>query len=203
VILGYAEALSDGKLKPDREMYSVIHTEALHLSHLIDDLKVLSLADAGELPLNMQPVEPGKLIRRAAETYQMQAEQKQVSILTDIAADLPEIRVDVERMAQVLGNLMSNALRYTPAGGSIRLSAQREQSSVVLGIADSGSGIAEEDLPYIFERSFRGDKARQQQSGETGLGLAIVKSLVEAQGGRIEVKSSPGQGAQFALIFPV
>lgn len=202
VILGYTEALSDGKLKPDSEMYSVIHTEALHLSHLIDDLKVLSLADAGELPLNIQPVEPGKLMRRAAETYQMQSEQKQVSILTELAADLPEIRVDVERMAQVLGNLMSNALRYTPAGGSIRLSAQREQSTVVLGIADSGSGIAEEDLPYIFERSFHGDKARQQQSGETGLGLAIVKSLVEAQGGRVEVKSAPGQGAQFLLFFP-
>jgi signal transduction histidine kinase len=202
VILGYTEALSDSKLKPDPEMFSIMHTEAQHLSRLIDDLKVLSLADAGELPLNVQGIEPGVLIKRAAETYRVQAEQKGIKISVESSPDLPLIEVDVDRMAQVLGNLMSNSLRYTPTGGEIVLTAA-SVGDVELSISDNGEGIHPDDLPYIFERSFRSDKARRRQNGETGLGLAIVKSLVEAQGGRITVESTLGKGTQFKCHFPV
>jgi len=114
---------------------------------------------------------------------------------------LPQIEVDVERMAQVLNNLMSNALRYTPEGGRITLTAEPDNGGVRLLVADSGSGITADDLPFIFERSFRGDKARRLLNGETGLGLAIVKSLVEAQGGKISVESEPGKGTRFTICF--
>jgi two-component system sensor histidine kinase BaeS len=199
VIMGYTEALSDGKLNASPEMYTVMHTEALHLSHLIDDLKTLSLADAGELPLMPQTIGSGELLKRTASAHQVEAEKKNIQLSVDIAPDLPPIQVDVERMAQVLGNLVSNALRYTPAGGGIDLSASAQNGSVFLRVADTGTGIAPEDLPFVFERSFRGDKARTQPNGETGLGLAIAKSLVEAQGGTIEVESTPGQGTAFTI----
>jgi len=104
-------------------------------------------------------------------------------------------------MAQVLGNLVSNALRYTPAGGEILLKAEQSEGKVKLIIIDTGTGIAAEDLPFIFERSYRGDKARQQREGETGLGLAIAKSLVEAQGGALDVESQVGAGTRFTLSF--
>lgn len=203
VILGYTEALADGKLNPDAEMLTVIHNEALHLSRLIDDLKVISLADAGELSLNLQLIDPHIILRRAAEAYRIQAEQKQITIRLDLPPEAPPIRVDVDRMAQVLGNLMSNALRYTPPGGEITLAVEVLAREVALLVADTGKGIPPEDLPYIFERAFRGDKARARENGETGLGLAIVKSLVEAQGGRVSVQSAPGAGTQFRCVFPI
>jgi signal transduction histidine kinase len=201
VMMGYTEALSDGKLEANPETFRVMHTEALHLSHLVDDLKTLSLADARELPLNSQKVSPGDLLSRAESAYRVQAERNEISIQVEITPDLPAIEVDVERMAQVLGNLMSNALRYTPAGGEIRLKAEQSQGKVTLSITDTGAGIAAEDLPYVFERSYRGDKARQQGEGETGLGLAIAKSLVEAQGGSVSVESQLGTGTRFTLTF--
>jgi len=212
VILGYAEALRDGKLDPNPEMFTVMHTEAQHLSRLIDDLKTLALADAGELPLNYQLLSPGDLLKRAADAYRIKADEGGITLRTEIAPDLPPIRVDGERMAQVLGNLMSNAFRYTPRGGEITLLADLTDRSdnvktlsdrgVRLRVADNGPGIAAEDLPFIFERSFRGDKARRQQEGETGLGLAIAKSLVEAQDGTISAESTPGQGTMFSILFP-
>jgi len=202
VILGYAEALSDSKLVASPEIFDVMHTEAQHLSRLIDDLKMLSLVDAGELPLTRQPMAPGELLRRTAIAHQVQADNKGISIKVEAAPDMLLIEVDVERMAQVLGNLMSNALRYTPSGGEINLSVHKQNDTVIMRIADNGKGIAEEDLPYIFERSFRGDKARDLQNGETGLGLAIAKSLVEAHGGTISVASALGGGTTFIISLP-
>jgi signal transduction histidine kinase len=114
---------------------------------------------------------------------------------------LPEIRVDVERMAQVLGNLLRNALRYTPEAGQVILSARRLGEQICLAVSDNGVGISPQDLPFIFDRSYRGDQARQSGEGETGLGLAIVRSLVEAQGGTIEVESQVGTGSTFKVLF--
>lgn len=201
VMMGYTEALSDGKLDASPEIFRVMHTETLHLSHLVDDLKTLSLADARELPLNPQMISAADLLLRVESSYRVQAEKKEISLQVELQPDLPEIEVDVDRMAQVLGNLVSNALRYTPAGGEIRLKAEQAGGIVILSVADNGAGIAAEDLPYIFERSFRGDRARQQVEGETGLGLAIAKSLVEAQGGTLAVESQMGKGTRFTLTF--
>lgn len=201
VILGYSEALNDGKFTGSQEIFEVIHTEAMHLSHLVDDLKTLSLADAGELPLARQETSPLNLLKYTATAHQIEAQKRDITIKVDAPADLPRIFVDVERMSQVLGNLVSNALRYTSDGGEIELSACIQDGKVNLQVSDNGAGISPESIPYIFERSFRGDTARVQQTGEAGLGLAISKSLVEAHGGVISVESELGKGTTFTIII--
>lgn len=202
VILGYTEALSDGKLQATPEMSAVLHTEARHLSRLVEDLKTLSLADAGELPLIYQSISPNDLLKRAAASYHVQAEQHNIALLLTLQEDIAPVKVDIERMAQVLGNLVQNAIRYTPPGGQISLVSAQKGKQVQMQVADTGAGIPDEYLPYIFERSFRGDKARQQQNGETGLGLAIAKSLVEAQYGQIRAESRLSQGTTFTISLP-
>ena len=203
VILGYSESFSDGKLEATPEAFTVMHREAQHLNRLIEDLKILSSADAGELPLVHQAIAPEELLRRTAEAHHVRAEQKEITIQVVSQPDLTEVVVDVERMAQVLGNLVDNALRYTSPGGEITLSSDETGSEVRFLVVDNGGGISPEDLPYVFERSYRGDTARQQTEGETGLGLAIAKSLVEAHGGRISVESMLGKGTTFTIHLPI
>ena len=201
VILGYMEALSTGKLQPTPETFDVMYAKGQHLQHLIDDLRILALADAGELTLTRRPVEARALLEHTALAYQVLAQEKRLKISVESQDDLPLIDVDPERISQVLNNLVSNALRHTPDGGQIVLSANSAQAAVVLKIRDNGAGINAEDLPHIFDRFYRGDKARQQ-SGESGLGLAIAKSIVEAHGGAISVASKTGQGTVFSISLP-
>ena len=202
VILGYTEALADGKLNATPQTYAVLHDEAQHLRRLIDDLRVLSLADAGELTLQRAAVSPAELLGRVALAQQVQADQKGVKLVVEADETLPFVEADPERIAQVFGNLLSNALRYTPVGGEIRLTATAEDGQIVMQVRDTGMGIAPEDQPNIFERFYRADKARSQ-NGESGLGLAIAKSVVEMHGGAISVTSVPGQGSIFTVLLPV
>jgi two-component system sensor histidine kinase BaeS len=194
LILGYTEALSDGKLEGTPETFDIVHDEAQHLNRLVDDLRTLSLADAGELSLNRRPVCPNTLLQRVATAYAAQARAKDVSLCVEAESDVADVDVDPDRMAQVLGNLVSNAMRHTPAGGGIALSAEELRDAVALTVSDSGVGIAPEHLPHIFDRFYRGDESRYQENGESGLGLAIAKSIVEAHGGKISVASAPGSG---------
>jgi signal transduction histidine kinase len=120
-----------------------------------------------------------------------------------VASDLPSLEVDPERMAQVFGNIVDNALRYTPAGGTIELTARRFGSDVELAVKDSGPGVDAEELKHMFDRFYRGDKSRQREDGGTGLGLAIAKSIVEAHGGRIRAESPPGEGLMIVITLPV
>lgn len=201
VIAGYTEALSDGKLPSSPEIYDILHQETRHLNRLVDDLRTLSLADAGELSLILLPAQPGALLERVAARHAVAAEENRLSLRLEIAPDLPLISVDAERMAQVFDNLILNAFRYTSPGGIITLSAETTGGQVRMLVRDNGSGIAPEDLPLIFDRFYRGDKARQG-SGESGLGLAIAKSLVEAHHGIITVDSIPGEGTTFTIHLP-
>jgi two-component system, OmpR family, sensor histidine kinase BaeS len=199
VISGYLESLQDGKLQPTPERFAMMQAEVRHLQGLVEDLRTLSLADAGELKLHIQSVKPGELLEYVVATYQHQAEQQKVQIKVNIEPGLPEIEVDPERMEQVLGNLVSNALRYTPEGGEISLVAEQAAGHLTVSVQDNGSGIPPEILPQVFERSYRGDPARS--GDESGLGLAIVKSIVELHGGSITAASQLGAGSRFSLAL--
>ncbi|MCC6904679.1 MAG: HAMP domain-containing histidine kinase [Anaerolineae bacterium] len=201
VILGYTESLSEGKLKGSEPIFAVMNDEALHLRRLIDDLRTLSLAEAGELTLYRQDVEPRSLLERVLAAHAPRAEERSITLEIDASETLPRVSIDPDRIAQVLGNLVTNALRYTPAGGSIRLSAYHEAGRTIFRVADTGSGIQPKDLPYIFERFYRADRARSSDSGESGLGLAIARSIVKEHGGTINVESTPGQGTTFTVTL--
>ena len=201
VILGYTEALREGKLPPDQDTFETMHTEAQHLQHLIDDLRTLSLADAGELPLQRREVKPQALIERAIAASAATAQNQGIELVARTTPNLPMVHVDAERIAQVFGNLLSNALRYKPSGGAIRLSAETRDGIVQFRMEDSGTGIAAEALPHVFERFYRADASRRQD-GSSGLGLAIVKSIVEAHGGTIAVESTVGHGTTFTISLP-
>jgi signal transduction histidine kinase len=201
IILGYSEALSDGKLQGKTAIYDAMYGEAQLLSHLVDDLRTLSLADAGELALNRSLISAGECIERTAASHAELAVQRGIRLEVQLAPDLPLVNADRERIAQVLANLVSNALRYTPAGGVITLAAARSGDRVLLRVSDTGPGIEPEHLPYVFKRFYRADDSRPA-NGESGLGLAIAKSLVEAHGGTIQVESEPGHGATFTVALP-
>ena len=202
VILGHAEGLRDGVLPADDETYFIIYDEAQRLQRLVNELRTLSLADAGELQLTRRAVEPMALLGRAASAHGPQAQQKDVTLLVEGGDTLSLVNVDADRIAQVLDNLVSNALRHTPAGGRIILSGQQVNGEVRLQVADTGSGIASDELPHLFNRFYRGDKARQRHAGGSGLGLAIAKSIVTNHGGRIWAKSEQGRGATFVIGLP-
>jgi len=203
LILGHAEAVHDDVLPPTKENFEIIREEALRLEQLVDDLRTLSLADAGELNFNPQPVSPQKLLRDLQASYQHIANQKNVSIQLDVASELPMLNIDPGRMAQVLTNIFDNALRHTPDDGQISLSAQNVQDGVELSVQDSGPGIEGEDANRIFERFYRTDSARHRDDGGSGLGLAIARSIVEMQQGRIWAESEPGQGLKIVIRFPI
>jgi signal transduction histidine kinase len=249
VIAGYLEALRDQVLKPTPERFTTMYAETRLLLRLVDDLHTLSLADAGDLPLERRPSAPREILERVAETYRHAAQQQGVALRVQADSPLPEICVDVEQLTRALSNLVSNALRYTGAGGTITLSATTDhrplttvgeqdketrrqgdketidianhvlhsqsssfvvrrssfvggRSSVIVSVSDTGEGIAAEHLPSIFERFYRADPSRQEETGGSGLGLAIVKSIVEAHGGQIGVESVPGQGTTFRIALP-
>jgi len=203
VIPGYIEALRDGVIKTTPARFETMHNEAQQLKRLVDDLRTLSLVDAGELPMQRQQVAPLALLDHLAAAYAPQAAARQITLAVSAASEAPDVLVDPERMAQVLGNLVSNALRHTPAGGRIDLSAQAQGARVALVVADTGAGMPADVLPHVFDRFYRADAARSQQDSESGLGLAIAKSIVEAHGGTIAAASTPGQGTTFTITLPV
>ncbi|MFT5193908.1 MAG: signal transduction histidine kinase [Cellvibrionaceae bacterium] len=202
VIAGYIESMRDQVLSPTTARFDTIYSEIEHLQHLITDLRTLSLADAGELPLNLQKCEPQGLIDRTIAAFKLQAEKKNIQIEATVEEHIPTINGDEERLAQVLGNLVNNALRHTPEDGAIRLKSRKDANGVLLSVEDTGEGIPEDVIPFIFDRFYRVDEARQQNSGESGLGLAIAKSLIEAHGGTINVFSKIGFGTRFDILLP-
>lgn len=202
VIGGYIESMRDGVLQPTPQRLSIIYEEIERLQSMVNDLRMLSQVDAGELSLNPQKLNPHQILEHAAELFQHHAHQQNITLSIKEGEPVPAIFVDEARMMQVMDNVISNALRYTPAGGKITLSAQSSPGGVELLIQDNGSGIPTEELPLVFNRFHRADKSRHSESGESGLGLAIVKALVEAQKGRVWAESTMGQGTTIHLEFP-
>jgi signal transduction histidine kinase len=205
LILGHAEAVHDGVLPPSRENFEIIREEAERLEHLVNDLRILSLADAGELSINPQTVEPDRLLQEVAAIYQYQTQRKNVTLDLEIASSLSDIEVDPGRMTQVLTNILDNALRHTPGGGRIVLSARDANDQVELAIEDSGPGLKAEDIDRIFDRFYRTDSSRQRDGdfpGGSGLGLAIARSIVQAHGGQLLAESEEGKGLKVIVRLP-
>ena len=201
VLGGYLEAMQEGVLKATPERITVMHTEITHLQHLVRDLRTLSLADAGQMSLNRQQVEISALLRRVASSYQLAAEQNGIRISVEAESTPLSLQIDEERIAQALGNLVSNALRYTAEGGEISLQCSVFKEGALIVVEDTGTGIAPEDLSRIFERFYRADQARNLVAGESGLGLAITRSIIEAHGGEISVDSEMGRGTRFEILL--
>jgi len=202
-IRGYLEALRDGVTRPNRALIDSLYEEAMLLSRLVDNLQDLALAEAGQLKLVRQPVALGEIVEQVVNVLQCQVTGRGPTVRIDLPADLPPVKADPDRVGQILRNLLTNAVSYTPSDGKITVAARVTGSEVEVSVRDTGAGIAPEHLPYVFERFYRADKSRARATGGAGLGLAIVRQLVEAHGGRVWVKSEVGQGTAFTFTLPV
>jgi signal transduction histidine kinase len=245
IIKGRLEGLQDEVYSATPDEIERLLGETALLERLIEDLRLLALAEAGQLPLYPEALDARDLLRGAANAFEGQAAAQGVALRVEASDDLAQVEADPQRMAQVLANLVTNALRYTPSGGEIRLSATVDdrpattdlagdketkrhtelttitplvspssrllgakppidgrRSSVVFRISDTGQGIAPEDLPHIFDRFYRADRARARGSGGAGLGLAIARQIVVAHGGTIWAESEPGQGTTISIALP-
>ena len=208
IMRAQVEAVQDGVFELSQENIAPIHDQALLLGRLVDDLRDLALAEAGRLSLEFTDIRLDKLINRLVGAFQSQAQEKGLALLGQVPATLPLIRADAQRLEQVLGNLLSNALHHTPRSGRIIVRAWSDPEGVSFAVEDNGPGIAEEDLPHVFDRFYRADKARNRAEGHIGLGLSIAKQLVEAHGGSISAQSAPApergepRGATFTVRLP-
>ncbi|MGC9437433.1 sensor histidine kinase [Streptomyces sp. WG5] len=200
-IRGWLEAVEDGIAQPDADLVTNLLGQALQLQHIVDDLRDLSAAEAGELRLVPAPVELMELLAAVAVANRATATAAGVTITVVDTGRVPVI-ADPVRIRQMIGNLVSNAIRYTPAGGSVTLSAHVDLDTVVIDVADTGTGISADELPHIFDRFWRAEKSRSRQSGGSGLGLAIVRRLAEAHRGTVTAASTPNVGSTFTLRLP-
>ncbi|MCA1717867.1 MAG: HAMP domain-containing protein [Actinobacteria bacterium] len=204
VIQGNLEAMLDGVRPLSTETIADVHEETQLLARLITDLRDLSLVETGQLPLQRRPTDLNELTRASVARFASQAEEQGVRLAVETADGLPRADVDPDRLSQVLGNLLENALRHTPRGDevAVRLEAGTRPGTLQTTVRDTGPGIPEEHLPNVFERFYRVDRARTRTNGGSGIGLAVVKQLVEAHGGRVWATSPPGEGTTFGFVLP-
>ena len=202
VIQGNIEAMLDNVLPTDAKELVLLHQETIVINRLIEDLRTLSLADAGQLNLHLQPVILSEVVNQVIERLQLRIEEKEVELKLAIPASLPKLRADPERISQVLTNLIDNALRYTPSGTKISIEAKMTPVGTQVSIGDNGPGISEDELSKLFDRFWRAEKSRNRATGGSGLGLAIVKQLVTAHGGRVWAENLRGSGVQFHFTLP-
>ncbi len=199
------EALYDGIVGDPATVERYLRTmrgDIRHLSDLISDLFELSQLDAGVLRLQMEARPIQDLILNTVETLEVHAQQKGLSLHGDVQIDLGPVMLDSSRVQRVLYNLVQNAIRHTPADGTVQIEAHDTGTEVEVSVVDTGEGLRPEDVPHVFERFYRGDPARSRQQGGAGLGLTIARGLIEAHGGRIWVESTPGSGCKFSFTLP-
>lgn len=209
VIQGTVDGIEDGVFPPDREHLDTIKEQAALLTHVVNDLRDLSLAESGQLKLDLLPADMADLVRRKINQFEFEAREKNIRLRMEAASPLPEIRVDSRRMEQVISNLLSNAIRHTPDGGQVTVSLKTAEGhaaagkrSLVVSVADTGEGIPSEHLPHVFDRFYRVGTSRSRSEGGAGLGLAIVKQMVQSHGGQVRVESQPGRGSTFYVTLP-
>ncbi|MFG2935957.1 sensor histidine kinase [Streptomyces sp. NPDC048282] len=198
----WLEAVQDGIAEPDHVLASSLLEEAHQLQHIIDDLQDLAAADAGALRLHAEPVYVRDLLDQVASSHRAQEDMAGIHLTVRTDGD-PVLGADPVRLRQAVTNLVSNAVRHSPPGGTVTLSASQPPGEVVIEVSDTGTGISPEDLPHVFDRFWRAEKSRSRRTGGTGLGLAIVRQLTHAHGGTVEVRSTLGAGTVFTLRLPV
>ncbi len=205
LIIGHAEAVHDGVLPPSKENFEIIREEAERLEQLVNDLRILSLADAGELSVDFQPVEINKFLGDIQSHYRVQFNQKRIGLNLEPASVILEANLDPIRFSQVLTNILDNALRYTPEEGRVDISIKQISDKAEITIQDSGEGVSPEDAAHLFDRFYRADASRTRDSdaGGSGLGLAIAKSIVEMHKGKIWAESKKGNGLKVIIQLPV
>lgn len=202
VVQGNLRALLDDVYPLEKAEIALLYDETRLLSRLVEDLRELAQAEAGQLHFNIQPSDVSDILRSAVARFEPAAQSKSVEISLHAEENLPMVMADPDRVAQVMNNLMTNALRHTPEGGRIAVSAALKDA-VEVAVADSGEGIAPEDLPHVFDRFWRVERSRSRAGGGSGLGLAIARALVEAHGGSIRAASDgPGLGSTFGFTLP-
>ena len=206
VIQGNLEGMLEGVVDISQAQLSSLYDETVHLNRLIKDLRDLSLAEAGQLLLEKKLTDMNQLIEKVLHMLEPLAEEKGVALTGNLQA-VPPVLVDAGRISQVLYNLLTNALRHTPRQGKITIATalceENGRQWLRVMVADTGTGISAEDLPFIFHHFYRADKARDRKSGGSGIGLAIVKQLVDVHGGKMTVDSTPGAGSNFGVYLPV
>ncbi|WP_338470661.1 ATP-binding protein [Niallia sp. XMNu-256] len=203
ILLGELESIQEGVIQPNEEVILNLTDEVYRLKRLVNDLHQLSLAEAGKLPLNKQPVQIHDLIQRICGNFQWLADEKQITLHYDGIPEDVWMEIDPDRITQVVVNLVGNALRHTPDHGFVELTSCENDDSFILKVSDSGPGIPEDALPFIFERFYKGDPSRSRSESGTGLGLSIAKGFVEAHGGSISVESEIHKGTTFTVRLPV
>jgi two-component system sensor histidine kinase BaeS len=201
-IRGWLEAVEDGVAQPDATFIASLSEEAALLQHILDDLRDLATADAGNLRIHPERVYLGLLLDQVAGTFRSQAEHADITLSSATIGDI-ELEADPVRLRQAVGNLVANALRFTPAGGSVRIDGRVDGAEVVIDVTDTGAGIAAEDLPKVFDRFWRAEQSRNRHTGGSGLGLPIVRSLIEAHGGTAGATSTLDKGSTFTLRLPL
>ena len=203
VLQGNLRAILDGVYPSDGGEISRLYDETRLLSRLVEDLRELALADAGQLRLHLRPTDVGQIVESTLEILAPAAESGEVRLTGKVPPDLPHVAADPDRVAQVLRNLLINALRHTHRGGANPGTAGPKAGVVEIAVSDTGEGVAPGDLPHVFERFWRADPARTRAGGGTGLGLSVAQSLVKAQGGKIWAESEPGVGSTFRFTLPL
>ena len=199
----HLEALEDGLIEPD-EAIERIRWQAAQLATLIEDLRLLSMAEAGNLQLNLETCSLGEMLRQSVETVRPRAEAKEVSVATEFSEESPTVRVDKTRILQIMAILLDNAIFHTPNGGSVTvLSEVRDGSRLEVTVADTGEGIPADVLPFVFERFYRVDPSRARATGGTGLGLTIARQLVQLHGGTLRAESTQSEGSRFIFDLPL
>jgi signal transduction histidine kinase len=201
-IKGYMEAMMDGVMPADDETFTLLYKEADRLYRLVQDLQELSRLEAGQIQLHQQPIEVMDLVRGVVGQFRPQFDAKGVRLTSSVEESIFQVFGDPDRLCQVLLNLLSNTLQYTPAGGRVDVSAYMERDQICIAVSDTGIGIAPEHLGHVFGRFYRVDKSRSRQGGGTGIGLTIAKYLVEVHGGSIAVTSTVGLGSTFTIALP-
>ncbi len=205
MLQGYSEAIVDDiaeSQEEKKEMAKVIYDESLRMGRLVNELLDLARMEAGHLQLTMEEMNIPSFINRIIHKFQGLAKDNEIQLFAEIENGIISISFDPDRIEQVLTNLIDNAIRHTPKGGSVKLSVTSEDKGIMIRVKDSGSGIPEEDLPFVFERFYKADKARTRGRAGTGLGLAIAKNIIDSHRGHISVQSKLGQGTTFSFLLP-